>query len=73
MSKETEKQILKLELKKKEKICAASERKLEKYQRANRRVANAISQEEIEDVILEIETQKLEIQILKTKIGDTNE
>ena len=70
MSKDTEKHILELELKKRETICSASKRKLDKYQRANSRVFNAVSQDEIDDVKLEIKTQELEIEILKTKIGD---
>lgn len=70
MNKESEKRILQLELEKREKIRKALERKLVKYNRANQRVFNAISQEEINEVQLEIETQQLEIEILKTKIKD---
>lgn len=70
MNKESEKRILQLELEKREKIRKALERKLVKYNRANKRVFNAISQEEINEVQLEIETQQLEIEILKTKIKD---
>ena len=70
MNRESEKRILKLELEKRDKIRKASERKLEKYNRANQRVFNAISQEEIDEIKLEIETQILEIEILKTKIKD---
>lgn len=72
MNKESEKRILKLQLQKREKIKKALERKLDKYLKANRRVFNAISQEEIDDVKLDIETQKLEIEILRTKIEDIN-
>ena len=70
MNRESEKRILKLELEKREKIRKASERKLEKYKKANQRVFNAISQDEIDDLKLDIETQTLEIEILKTKIKD---
>lgn len=70
MNRESEKRILKLELEKRDKIRKASERKLDKYNRANQRVFNAISQEEIDEIKLEIETQILEIEILKTKIKD---
>jgi len=69
-SKETELSILQLELKKRQKICASCERKLYKYEKANERVFNAVSQDEIDDVKLELDTQKLEIEILKTKIKE---
>ena len=69
-SRDTELSILQLELKKRQKICAALERKKAKYQMANERVFNAVSQEEIDDVQLEIDTQRLEIEILKTKIKE---
>jgi len=69
-SKETQLSILQLELKKRQKICAACERKLHKYERANERVYNTISQDEIDEVTLELDTQKIEIEILKTKIKE---
>ena len=69
-SKETELSILQLELKKRQKICAACERKLYKYEKANKRVFNAVSQDEVDEVKLELDTQKLEIEILKTKIKE---
>ena len=69
-SRDTELSILQLELKKRQKICAALERKRAKYEMANERVYNAVSQEEIDEVSLEIETQGLEIEILKTKIKE---
>lgn len=69
-SKETELSILQLELKKRQKICASLERKKAKYEIANERVYNAISQDEIDDLQLEIDTQNLEIEIIKTKIAE---
>lgn len=69
-SRDTELSILQLELKKRQKICSSLERKKAKYEMANERVFNAVSQEEIDDVQLEIDTQRLEIEILKTKIKD---
>lgn len=69
-SKETELSILELELEKRKKICRAYEAKIKKYERANKRVFNAVSQEEIDDVNLSLETQQLEIEILKAKINE---
>jgi hypothetical protein len=70
MNQDTELSILQLELKKRQKICASLERKRAKYEMANERVYNAVSQEEIDEVSLEIDTQGLEIEILKTKIKE---
>jgi hypothetical protein len=69
-SRETELSILELELEKRKKVCLAYEAKIKKYERANKRVFNAVSQEEIDDLSLSLETQKIEIEILKTKINE---
>lgn len=69
-SKETQLDILKLELKKREKIYNSCSRRLEKYQRANQRVFNAVSQDDIDDVILELETERLEIEKITLEIEE---
>jgi len=70
MNQDTELSILKLELKKQQKICSSLERKKAKYEMANERVFNAVSQDDIDDVQLELDTKYLEIEILKAKIKE---
>ena len=63
-------QILELELQKKKHVFDYLQKKLDRYKRANNKVQNVISEEEIEDVLFQIKTSELEISILQTKIKD---
>lgn len=62
--------ILQLELQKKKVILDHLNKKLKRYQKANSRVSNVISQEEIDNVIFQIKNTEIEIEILQTKIKD---
>lgn len=62
--------ILNLELQKKKHVLDYLNKKLQRYQKANSRIRNVISQEEIDDVIFQIKNTTIEIEILQTKIKD---
>lgn len=62
--------ILELELKKKEIELEHYQKKLARYNRANKIVFNTISQEEILDLEMLISTLKLEIEIIQSKIKE---
>jgi predicted patatin/cPLA2 family phospholipase len=65
--------ILNLELEKKQHVLDYLNKKLKRYQKANSRISNAISKEEIEDLIFQIKSTEIEIEILQTKIKDFND
>lgn len=62
--------VLNLELEKKKHVLDHLNKKLKRYQKANSRVFNAISQEEIDDIIFQIKNTEIEIKILQTRIKD---
>ena len=62
--------ILNLELEKKKHTLNHLNRKLTRYKRANSKISNVVAQEEIEDLVFQIKTLEIEIEILQTKIKD---
>lgn len=65
--------ILNLELAKKKHVLEYLNKKLKRYQRANSRITNVISKEEIEDLTFQIRNTEIEIEILQTKIKDVQD
>lgn len=61
-------QILELEYQKKKHIFDYLQKKLDRYKKANSKINNVISEDEIEEVVVEIKNAELEMQILKAKI-----
>jgi hypothetical protein len=73
MNKETQQKVLELELEKLEIQSRTLDRKIARCERANKRVFNAISQEEIDELKTELKTTKLEKEILISKIKEIND
>jgi len=67
-SKTTQKKILELELQKESLVIKNLQRKIQRFDKANKIVKNAISQEEIDDLKLELKTLELQQEILKSQI-----
>ena len=67
-SKTTQKKILELELQKESLVIKNLQRKIQRFDEANKIVKNAISQEEIDDLKLELKTLELQQEILKSQI-----
>jgi len=70
MNNKTEKDILDLELEKQIIFEKTLSNKLKRFRKANERVANAVSQEEIEETELELKTTNIQRKILEKKIRD---
>jgi multidrug resistance efflux pump len=70
MNKETELKVLNLELEKQNLVIKNLNRKIQRFERANRLVENTISQEEIDDLKLEISTLEIQKEIILSKIKD---
>ena len=70
MNKETELKVLNLELEKQNLVIKNLNRKIQRFERANRLVENTISQEEIDDLKLEISTLEIQKEIILSKIRD---
>lgn len=68
MSKETELKVLSLELQKQVLVAKNLEKKISRYEKANTIVKNTIAQQEIDDLKTELETAKLQKEILSSKI-----
>jgi len=68
MSKETELKVLSLELQKQVLVAKNLEKKISRYEKANAIVKNTIAQQEIDDLKTELETAKLQKEILSSKI-----
>lgn len=66
--KHIELKILNLELQKKEIELNHYNKKLVKYLAANEKVYNAVSQDDIDDLELKVQSLSLEIEIIKSKI-----
>lgn len=73
MNNKTEKDILDLELEKQIIFEKTLSNKLKRFRKANERVANAVSQEEIEETELELKTINIQRQILEKKIEEIDE
>jgi predicted nucleic acid-binding Zn-ribbon protein len=72
MNKETELKVLNLELNQQELVIKNLSRKIQRLEKANERVHNAISQEEIDDLKLELETLEIQKKIIQSKIRDAS-
>ena len=68
MSEDTQIKILQLEFKKQEIIAQNLEKKIGRYEKANSIVKNTIAQQEIDDLKTELETARLQKEILSSKI-----
>jgi len=68
MSENTQIKILQLELKKQEVVEQNLEKKIGRYEKANSIVNNTIAQQEIDDLKTELETARLQKEILSSKI-----
>lgn len=73
MSRDKDKDILRLELEKQILFEKTLFNKLKRFRKANERVKNAVSQEEIEDTELELKTINIQRQILEKKIEEIDE
>ena len=72
MNKETQLKVLNLELTKQELLIKNLSKKIQRLEKANERVYNAISQEEIDDLKLELETLEIQKKIIQSKIRDVS-
>lgn len=72
MNKDTEIKVLNLELEKQNLLIKSISRKINRFEKANRLVHNAISQEEIDDLKLELKTLEIQKQIIQSKIKDVS-
>lgn len=72
MNKDTEIKVLNLELEKQNLLIKNISRKINRFEKANRLVHNAISQEEIDDLKLELKTLEIQKQIIQSKIKDVS-
>ena len=70
MNKDTELKVLNLELEKQNLLIKNISRKINRFERANLLVHNTISQEEIEDLKLELKTLEIQKAIIESKIKD---
>ena len=68
MSENTQIKILQLELKKQQVVAQNLEKKIGRYEKANSIVKNTIAQQEIDDLKTELETARLQKEILSSKI-----
>lgn len=68
MNENTQIKILQLEFKKQEVIAKNLEKKIGRYEKANSIVKNTIAQQEIDDLKTELETARLQKEILSSKI-----
>lgn len=68
MNENTQIKILKLELKKQQVVAQNLEKKIGRYEKANSIVKNTIAQQEIDDLKTELETARLQKEILSSKI-----
>ena len=68
MNENTQIKILQLELKKQQVIAQNLEKKIGRYEKANSIVKNTIAQQEIDDLKTELETARLQKEILSSKI-----
>jgi len=73
MNENTEIKILQLEFKKQEVIAKNLEKKIGRYEKANNIVKNTIAQQEIDDLKTELETARLQKEILSSKIESLKE
>jgi len=72
MNKDTEIKVLNLELEKQNLLIKNISRKIHRFEKANRLVHNAISQEEIDDLKLELKTLEIQREIIQSKIQDVS-
>ena len=68
MNENTQIKILQLELKKQQVVAQNLEKKIGRYEKANSIVKNTIAQQEIDDLKTELETARLQKEILSSKI-----
>ena len=68
MNENTQIKILQLELKKQQVVAQNLEKKIGRYEKANTIVKNTIAQQEIDDLKTELETARLQKEILSSKI-----
>ena len=68
ISENTQIKILQLELKKQQVVAQNLEKKIGRYEKANSIVKNTIAQQEIDDLKTELETARLQKEILSSKI-----
>jgi len=68
MSENTQIKILQLELKKQQVVAQNLEKKIGRYEKANSIVKNTVAQQEIDDLKTELETARLQKEILSSKI-----
>ena len=73
MNENTQIKILQLELKKQQVVAQNLEKKIGRYEKANSIVKNTIAQQEIDDLKTELETARLQKEILSSKIESLKE